>query len=128
MSATELAKQLSVAENQLNNPTYFAQLIYNYAGSVSSYLQKKETDPTIDQNWQTGGPTRSQRFSGFAVGTNYVPQDMLAQIHEGEAIIPAPFNPERYAMASGNTALIEEIKRSGLKGRCVKNLKSGQTQ
>ena len=29
----------------------------------------------------------------FAVGTNYVPQDMVAQIHRGEAIIPAAFNP-----------------------------------
>ena len=49
-------------------------------------------------------------FPGFAVGTNNVPKDMLAQIHEGEVIIPEPFNPERYNRASGNTALVEEIK------------------
>jgi len=30
---------------------------------------------------------------GFAVGTNYVQRDMLAQIHEGEAIVPKAFNP-----------------------------------
>lgn len=30
---------------------------------------------------------------GFAAGANYIPQDMLARIHEGEAIIPKPFNP-----------------------------------
>lgn len=29
----------------------------------------------------------------FAVGTNRVPRDMIAQIHEGEAIIPKAFNP-----------------------------------
>ncbi|WP_019578294.1 phage tail length tape measure family protein [Curvibacter lanceolatus] len=29
----------------------------------------------------------------FAVGTNYVPQDMLALIHEGEAIVPKAYNP-----------------------------------
>src|SRR5690606_33997661 len=30
-----------------------------------------------------------KKLRGFAVGTNYVPHDMTAQIHEGERIIPA---------------------------------------
>lgn len=34
-------------------------------------------------NWQ--GPS-------FDVGTNYVPQDMIAKVHQGEAIIPAEMN------------------------------------
>ncbi len=29
----------------------------------------------------------------FDVGTNYVPRDMLARIHEGEAIVPKAYNP-----------------------------------
>jgi hypothetical protein len=35
----------------------------------------------------------------FAVGTNYVPKDMIAQIHEGEMIVPKAFNP----VAAGNS-------------------------
>jgi hypothetical protein len=29
----------------------------------------------------------------FNVGTNYVPRDMLAMVHEGEAIVPKQYNP-----------------------------------
>jgi len=29
----------------------------------------------------------------FAAGANVLPDDMLALVHKGEAIIPAPFNP-----------------------------------
>ena len=32
------------------------------------------------------------KFPSFDVGTNYVPKDMLAMVHEGEAIIPKAYN------------------------------------
>lgn len=45
----------------------------------------------------------------FAIGTNYVPRDMLAQIHEGEAIVPKAYNPAAGgAQADEQTA--EEIR------------------
>ena len=51
-----------------------------------------------------------QAFKATQSGTNWVPQDMLAQIHQGGAIIPAPFNPAKYGRDSGNDALVTEIK------------------
>lgn len=53
-------------------------------------------------------------FSGagipaFAAGTNYVPRDMLAQIHTGEAIIPRAYNPAAGGAAQdGRTAALME--------------------
>lgn len=44
-------------------------------------------------------------ITGLATGTNYVPQDMLAQIHEGEAVVPKKYNPA----ANGNNELIMEL-------------------
>ena len=40
-------------------------------------------------------------------GTNYVPSDMLAQIHKGEAVIPKKFNSEEYF--GGNQELLDKL-------------------
>lgn len=48
----------------------------------------------------------SHNLPAFAQGTNYVPHDMVAQIHRGEAIIPARYNPA----GGGNAELAAEIK------------------
>lgn len=44
-------------------------------------------------------PGQSNRWAlennlpSFDVGTNYLPRDMIAQLHEGEAIVPKAYNP-----------------------------------
>lgn len=43
----------------------------------------------------------------FAIGTKYLPQDMLIQAHEGEAIIPKKDNP--YANSNGNYNLMPNM-------------------
>jgi hypothetical protein len=55
---------------------------------------------------------------GFAVGTNYVPRDMVAQIHQGEAIVPKAYNPA----AGGQSELVAEVR--ALRGE-VERLRTG---
>jgi hypothetical protein len=45
----------------------------------------------------------------FAVGTNYVPRDMLAMVHEGEAIVPRAFNPAAGGVAAGGVAGAQQL-------------------
>ncbi len=41
----------------------------------------------------------------LATGTNYVPRDMLAYLHRGEAVIPKEYNPAAVAGAGGGNAV-----------------------
>lgn len=49
----------------------------------------------------------------FDVGTNYVPQDMIAQIHKGERIVPAKYNNDDWVGEetdmSETNALLEQL-------------------
>ncbi len=75
--------------------------------------------PTMDDaeraDWMRNTQaTDEYKLRGFAVGTNRVPFDMPALIHQDERIIPAADNRElmrRLASPSeGSTALVEEIR------------------
>ena len=47
----------------------------------------------------------------LAVGTNYVPEDQLAYIHKGEAVVPKKFNSQEY-FGNGNeetNSLLEQV-------------------
>ncbi len=62
----------------------------------------------LEDNLRAGGATNIPKF---AVGTNYVPRDMLAQIHEGEAIVPKAYNPWAGGGTSSNERLEALIER-----------------
>ena len=49
----------------------------------------------IGKSW-TMGDIRIPNVPLLATGTNYVPNDMLAYIHEGEAVVPKEFNPSAF--------------------------------
>ena len=50
----------------------------------------------------------------FDVGTNYVPNDMIAQIHKGEMIVPEKYNPITSGIGGNQetTALLIELNRN----------------
>jgi hypothetical protein len=57
----------------------------------------------------TGGSTLDSsgaRVTPLATGTNFVPQDMLAMIHKGEAIVPKQYNPA----VGGENVVAAEIR------------------
>lgn len=43
---------------------------------------------------------------GMATGTNRVPRDMLALVHQGEAIVPAKYNPHAGGMAGSRPQIV----------------------
>ena len=45
----------------------------------------------------------------FDVGTNYVPRDMLAMVHKGEEIVPAPWNPAASGRSRNGNARLEAL-------------------
>lgn len=54
---------------------------------------------------------KASGIPGFSQGINVVPHDMLAQIHEGEAVVPAQFNPfNPRAANSNNDELVAELR------------------
>jgi hypothetical protein len=58
----------------------------------------------------------------FAVGTNYVPRDMLAKIHEGEAIIPKAYNPAAGGSMGNTTRLEAQLERMAAELAELKNI------
>lgn len=64
------------------------------------------------------------RIPTFDVGTNLVPQDMLALIHKGEAIVPAPYNPAFAQGGAGAQGQQQAAEIAALR----EDVRSGQAQ
>jgi hypothetical protein len=64
---------------------------------------------TVDTSGQgaPAPPVEGRPRGGMATGTNYVPRDMLALVHRGEAIVPAKYNPS--AGGSGRITYAPQI-------------------
>ena len=82
---------------------------------VNSLLNKiKSVDilgvKPFDSFWGRN-PLPVPQIPQLAVGTNYVPEDQLAYIHKGEAVVPKKFNSQEY-FGNGNEEtnnLLEQV-------------------
>jgi hypothetical protein len=81
---------------------------------------------TIAGHWMTSDEYKN-KLTKFDVGTNYVPYDMPAMVHEGERIVPKADNEALISSIGNNQnangALIQEVRslRAEVKGLRVEN-------
>ena len=52
---------------------------------------------------------RMEKLPSFAVGSNYLPNDMIAKVHKGEEITPAPFVDIQRAARDRGNELLEKV-------------------
>ena len=97
---------------------------YRRAGENGTTAEAEFVKYLLAQGWNAGmgdkamgwplGTTNAwataNGFPAFAVGTDYVPRNMLAQIHEGEQIIPKAYNPHANGNSQSNAELLAEIR------------------
>lgn len=84
-------------------------LFTNFANSLSNL------GTNLSKVFKFGNIGGARGFASFDVGTNYVPSDMLAMVHKGEAIIPKRFNNKEFLNNMGsdetNALLVQVIDR-----------------
>ena len=60
----------------------------------------------------------------LATGTNYVPQDMVAQLHTGESVVPKKYNGEWNEDISNNLDVIVELLQGISRGSLTVSINS----
>lgn len=100
----QLASSVSSAfEDAIINGEDLSDVLKGLADDIAKlFLRRYVTGPLFEGILGVGGEGEGASWlnlPSFAVGTSYVPRDMVANIHKGEMIIPAD---EAAALRSGN--------------------------
>jgi len=87
----EIRKNVDSLINSGVSGDQLSQTLISYGVSLTDLSHAYNvTAAEIAANLLRAGATHLPQL---AVGTNYVPKDMVAMIHEGEAVVPKQFNP-----------------------------------
>lgn len=65
---------------------------------------------SLEQTASVLGTAYGFNLPKLATGTNYVPRDMVAMLHQGEAVVPAAFNPAAGGQGAGSAEMVSELK------------------
>ena len=91
-----------------NSILSLAQARSNFDNAARSAIAVVPTAAGYDPGWVTRATMAVQAtLPHLDVGTNYVERSGLAVIHEGEAVVPKPYNPA----AGGNAELVDEVRQ-----------------
>lgn len=112
--AKEAADKLNAINEAIRTEKNLAVTVAPPAASTAAAQAAPE--PVYYSWWDPNQGSVGGVGEGFAKGTNYIPEDMFAQIHKGERIIPAADNRQLMKMmsassGSGNGELYEEVCR-----------------
>jgi hypothetical protein len=101
-------------------PTFVESLYKKYFNKVADaegknfWVNAIKSGASTFEGVETSFAEIARNLPAFAVGTNFVPDDMLAQVHRGERIIPAADNAQLMQSLNNrdeaNRVLVSEIR------------------
>ncbi|WP_313237906.1 phage tail length tape measure family protein [Delftia acidovorans] len=115
----------------------YQEALANSGGSVRELIEQfRESGGSLDKLAVVGNVglgdlqklVDEMGIPRFDVGTNRVPQDMLAMVHRNEAIVPAAFNPwAGGSMGSGNLeGLVQQLLSEAVQSREERRQQAGE--
>jgi hypothetical protein len=93
--------------------TAAGEYTYNSTGTMNSHgysLAEFERFKTSGEFQWDAAKNQWRKLASYAVGINYIPYDQVAQLHEGEAVLPKPFNPWAGGKLPANEANTVELR------------------